>query len=941
MTASALQAIKPPISAAMHFVPIIPLDRADVTLAQAGGKGMNLARLAQAGFPVPDGFMVTTFAYSTFVAQNHLADHISTTLAGVIFDDAVSLQAASVSIRERFAQGALSDELRRALMVSYRLMGEGPVAVRSSATAEDLPDMSFAGQQDTFLNILGMDALAQAVIDCWSSLWTARAMGYRQRNGIDHNEVALAVIVQNMVQSQASGVLFTANPLTGARAQTVIDATLGLGEALVSGQVEPDHYVVERVKGGDKGTRRQGALGTWRIVSKVLGAKALTIRSEAGGGVVTVHEDASAQQALPDDAILALSQVGQEIQNLFGTPQDIEFAWADGALSILQSRPITSLFPVPDLPPNIELGANPDDLRVYFSFGAVQGMLDPMTPLGQDVIKGIFAGGATLLGYHGYTPESQKVLFEAGERLWGHLTPVLNNQRGRKMYLGVFGAVEPGAATAIKRLVNEPGRLPEPGPLRPQTVIRMVRFFVPMLGKVMSSMGRPDHNRAVVQQIMADTIARLAAQAQAATSMADQVRLVEDVAHAAFTVMIPEMVPRIMAGMIGLRVLTVQAKTLTVIDPSITGQTAMEVTRGLPHNVTTEMDLALWTVAQVVQADPASAARMSQGAAPELAEDYLAGTLPYAAQAAIAGFMDRYGMRGLAEIDFGRPRWREQPAQVMQMVQNYLRIDDPNMAPDAVFGRGVAAAQATVDRMAAAASRSGPLGFLKARLIRGMAERARALSGLRESPKFMIIQLFGLARKEILKMGASLVEAGVLAQAEDVLFLRLAEQRELADTPPAQMDKTAWRALVTQRRHVYDREMARRQVPRIILSDGTAFFDGFDESQAGEEVEGVLWGSPVSAGVVEGTVHVVLDPYTAHLLPGEILVCPGTDPAWTPLFLSAGGLVMEVGGLMTHGSVVAREYGIPGVVGVRDATTRLVTGQRIRVDGSSGEIVVL
>ena len=342
-----------------------------------------------------------------------------------------------------------------------------------------------------------------------------------------------------------------------------------------------------------------------------------------------------------------------------------------------------------------------------------------------------------------------------------------------------------------------------------------------------------------------------------------------------------------------------------------------------------------------MQGDPDSAARFAKTDAPVLAEEYLAESLPYPAQAAIAGFMDRYGMRGLAEIDFGRPRWREQPAQVMQMVQNYLRIEDPTMAPDAVFGRWVGAAQATVERLAAAARRSGPLGFLKARLVRGMAQRARALSGLRESPKFMIIRLFGIARQRILEMGAGLAQAGVLAQAEDIVFLRMAELRTLAATPVEQMDKRAWKGLVAQRRQEYDRELGRRQVPRLLLSDGTAFYDGFDDGSGVEESEGVLRGSPVSAGVVEGKVRVVFDPYTAHLLPGEILVCPGTDPAWTPLFLSAGGLVMEVGGLMTHGSVVAREYGIPAVVGVDRATERLQTGQRIRVDGSSGRVEVL
>ncbi len=348
MTAASLDPTTPPRMPTMHYVPIFPLNKADVTLAQVGGKGMNLARLAQADFPVPDGFMITTHAYQAFVAQNHLNDHIRATLAEVIFDDPASLQAASIAIRERFAQGTVADELRRALRVSVHLLGDAPVAVRSSATAEDLPDMSFAGQQDTFLNVLGEAAVIQAVIDCWSSLWTARAIGYRQRNGIDHGEVALAVIVQQMVQSQASGVLFTANPLTGTRAQTVIDATLGLGEALVSGQVEPDHYVLGKNKMGDSGSGKVGAKSEWQIGSKVLGAKALAIRSEAGGGVVTVHEDASAQQALPDGAILALAEMGQEIQNLFDSPQDIEWAWADETLYILQSRPITSLFPVPE-----------------------------------------------------------------------------------------------------------------------------------------------------------------------------------------------------------------------------------------------------------------------------------------------------------------------------------------------------------------------------------------------------------------------------------------------------------------------------------------------------------------------------------------------------------------------------------------------------------------
>ncbi|MCL4832686.1 MAG: hypothetical protein KJZ86_09605 [Caldilineaceae bacterium] len=901
----------------------LPLNAPGATLALTGGKGLNLAKLAQAGFPVPGGFVVTTAGYDAFVDGAGLGGWMAQEVATIDAANPDALNDLSARIRARFRQSPMPPALAETIRAAYTALGGPKVAVRSSATAEDLPDFSFAGQQDTFLNVLGNDKLLDAVRECWSSLWTARAIGYRARNGIDQAAVSLAVVVQAMVQSETSGVLFSANPLTGRRTETVIDAIFGLGEALVSGLVEPDHYVIETASG--------------RILEKQLGAKATVIRGVKGGGTLTASAEAASQQALSDDAIREVTALGKRVADFYGSPQDIEWGYAEGQLYLLQSRAITSLFPVPE----VHADENSDELRVFFSFGAVQGMLDPMTPLGRDVIKGIFIGGGTLFGFQGNTPDNQKVLYEAGGRLWGNLTPVLNNERGRKAVQGAIGAVEPGAATAIKQLVVEPGRLPEPGPLRPETLRRLLGFALPRLTMALGALARPDQHRASAQQVIAATIARIAAQGQTAQSMAQQVQLLEDVAHTAFTVMVPQLLPRILAGMAALRGLTVLAQKLTEIDPSITGQTAMEVTRGLPHNVTTEMDLALWIVAQVVRDDPASAASFTRRDAPALAADYLAGSLPYPAQAAIAGFMDRYGMRGLAEIDFGRPRWREQPAQVMQMVQNYLRIDDPSMAPDAVFGRGVGAAEATVERMVAAARRSGPLGFLKARLIRGMAHRARALAGLRESPKFMIIQLFGVARPAILEMGAKLAGAGVLAQAEDILFLRVAELRGLAATDLARMDKTTWRGLVAERRLAYDRELGRRQVPRILLSDGTAYYEGFEDSQGGEESVGVLRGSPVSAGVVEGKVRVVFDPYTAHLLPGEILVCPGTDPAWTPLFLSAGGLVMEVGGLMTHGSVVAREYGIPAVVGVRAATERLQTGQRVRVDGSSGRVEIL
>jgi pyruvate,water dikinase len=318
--------------------------------------------------------------------------------------------------------------------------------------------------------------------------------------------------------------------------------------------------------------------------------------------------------------------------------------------------------------------------------------------------------------------------------------------------------------------------------------------------------------------------------------------------------------------------------------------------------------------------------------------------LPPPAQEAIAIFMAHFGMRGLGEIDIGRPRWQENPEHIMGVLQSYLKIDDPSLAPDAVFARGEAAAQAAAQKLEAAV-RQLPGGWVKSRLIRFAVRRYRALAGLREAPKFFAIRMMGIIRTGLLASGSEMVAAGLLAQADDLFYLHVSELEELAkqfqgwesgEAPPPRLSDL--RAAIGKRRALRAREMRRGQIPRVMLSDGTAYYQGL---HATEGKEGQMVGDPVSPGVVEGNVRVVFNPLDTHLKPGEILVCPGTDPAWTPLFLAAGGLVMETGGMMTHGSVVAREYGIPAVVGVHQATEQLKTGQRVRLDGSSGKIEIL
>lgn len=901
--------------------PFIPLHSTAATLRAVGGKALNLARLAQAGFPVPNGFFIPTSCYRDFVTSNELSSSIVKALSTINADDTNSFERASEAIQKAFASARMSRGMVASLALGWTWLGAHPVAVRSSATAEDLPQASFAGQQDTYLNITSEEALAKAVRDCWASLWTARAISYRTRNEIDSEQAELAVVVQIMAQATASGVMFTSNPVSGLRAEVVIDATLGLGEALVGGLVEPDHYVV--AKGGQE------------IKGKSLGGKAIAVVSAPSGGVQEEHDDRSNRQALPDSAILKLARLGAEIEERYGFPQDVEWAYvsgpssdqeyqhasASGKLLVLQSRAITSLYPVPD-----GLPASP--ARVLFSFAAVQGLLDPMTPLGMDAIRLIFAGGASLFGIR-WDQHSQQVIRMAGERLWGDITGVIRHPLGPRVLPRIMGGVEPGSLPAVTRLLQDKSVQAGPTRIRPVLFWRLGRFLVPQLVRVLGAVLRPEHTAIRIHRnSQADIQALRNAVLDPANGYdLDHVLEVFRGIGESFVYAVPQIAVGALAGLIPLAL-------LARISEQLTGSRdmALEITRGLPNNVTTQMDLTLWRTVQAIRADSASREFLQSNPPSLVARAFQQGDLPEILRFELQSFLDKYGMRGLGEIDIGRPRWGENPAPVIETLQSYLKIEQGPQAPDAVFRRGELAAERAIEELRTAA-RKTPLGRLKAAMIRGSARRVRALAGLRESPKFWIIQRMAIIRACLLTAGRKMAENGILDQPQDLFYLFLDELEPLADG-----DHRDWRSLIAERKARREREMRRRQIPRLLLSDGRVFYEGLRSSD-GEP--GQLLGSPVSPGSYEGLVRIVLDPHSANLQPGEILVCPGTDPAWTPLFLVAGGLVMELGGMMTHGAIVAREYGIPAVVGVDRATEHLETGQRIRIDGSSGQIQVL
>jgi pyruvate,water dikinase len=855
-------------------------------LSRVGGKAANLGELIAAGMPVPGGFCVTTDAYAR---------------AAVAVDPTDPVRA-----RAALTSAPVPDDVATAVTAGYgALGGDVPVAVRSSATAEDLPTASFAGQQDTYLNVVGVGALLDAVRRCWASLWTDRAVAYRAELGIDDAEVRLAVVVQRMVDAQVAGVLFTADPVSGRRTRSVLDASPGLGEAVVSGMVNPDHLAVEN--------------GV--VVDRRLGDKTVAVRALPGGGTEVVEQAGRAEACITDAQAAALAALGRRVEAHFGAPQDVEWALDDaGTFWLTQARPITSLYPVPP--------SRDGALRAFFCMSLAQGLTRPITPMGLAAFGVIGGTGARMTGLPGphtsdpvapppaYTP--------VGGRLFIDVTAVLRNSVGRAVATFALRFMEARSAVVLRGLFDDPAFASVPQGRRRalrRIVPVLVRFRVPLV------MAQAIVSPTAAHRRIARIGARVAAFPPSAPGATGAERLERATralgsAWSAF----PGSAPAFAAGFV-MRGVARRLAGADLDDVTMDG-----VLRSLPHNVTTEMDLQLWALAQRVRADAASAAAL--GTHPvdvaALAARFHAGTLPGVLQDGLAAFLQRYGHRAVAEIDLGMPRWREQPEHVLGALVNYQRLDDPSAAPDTRFAEGERAARRAVAEVVARVRRRSPW---RARAVGFTLGRMRELVGLREAPKDHLVRLIALARAELAAVGTELAGRGLLDDPGDVFFLDL---RDVA----AALDGADRRSVVAARREEYTRELRRRHVPRVLLSDGTE-----PEALArtgvpddGAQDDGALVGTPASAGTVTAPARVVLDPVGARLEPGEVLVAPSTDPGWTPLFLTAGALVMEMGGPNSHGAVVAREYGIPAVVGVPEATARITTGTRLTVDGAAGRV---
>ena len=844
-----------------------------------GGKGAYLGELSRIeGVRVPAGFCVTTDAFRRIMAGAPSIDDRLGRLSRLNPDDRESIRTLSAEIRRAIEGIPIPDDVTAAVTSAIAQLGErAAYAVRSSATAEDLPTASYAGQQDTYLNVVGPAEILRHVSRCWASLFTERAVTYRLRNGFGHRKLHMAVVVQQMVFPQAAGILFTADPVTGNRKVASMEASFGLGEGLISGLVNADVYEV-----------RDG-----EVVAKAVAAKQLAIHASPAGGTEeqTIDPERQEQPALTDAQVVRLAQLGRRIEAHFGCPQDIEWCLVDDDFQIVQSRPITTLFPIP--------AAGDGENHVYVSVGHGQMMTDPMKPLGLSV----------------WQLTTPRPMNEAGGRLFVDVTRALGSPTSRAGLLEVMGKSDPLIRNALETILDRGDfipSLPDEGPV----------------GAPAGDVPAPiETDPAIVAELIGRTQASIATlkrdiRTKVGSALLDFI--LEDIQELKRILFDPQSHQVFMSAMEAAWWLNEQLQAWLGEKNA-----ADTLTQSVPHNVTSEMGLALLEVADVIRPHPEVVAFLQHVEDESFLDELVKLAGGREARDAILAWLDKYGMRCVGEIDITRPRWSERPTTLVPVILGNIKNFEPG-AGKRRFEQGRQEAWEKEQELLVRL-RALPDGEPKAEEAKRMIDRVRTFIGYREYPKYGMVSRYFVYKQALLEEAERLVQAHVLHEKEDIFYLRFEELQDVVRMN--QVDDQ----LIRERKEAF-RSYQALTPPRVLTSDGEGIAGAYPRHDL---PAGALVGLPVSAGTVEGRARVILDMAEADLEPGDILVTAYTDPSWTPLFVTIKGLVTEVGGVMTHGAVIAREYGLPAVVGVEHATRLIQDGQQIRLHGTDGYVEIL
>ncbi|MCA0350891.1 MAG: phosphoenolpyruvate synthase [Chloroflexi bacterium] len=852
-----------------------------------GAKAANLAALTRiAGIDVPDGFCISTEAFNNLIRTTPTLSELLDQANLLTLNDHHQIRELSTTIRQFIASITIPPELHTA--ISHMLSKFGPTtafAIRSSATAEDSPTASFAGQHDTYLNIIGEAAIIKHIKLCWASLFTERAMIYRIQQGLDQRNPSLAVIIQTMILAQVAGIMFTADPITANRTIVSIEASFGLGEALVSGRVNADSY---RIQNGKQ-------------LATTIATKQLASYPVATGGTreQPIETEQQHQPALNDAQIAQLEQIGRTIERHFGQPQDIEWCLVDNAFYIVQSRPITTLYPIPE--------AHDQNKHVYISVGHQQMMTDTMKPLGLSL----------------WQLTAVRPMVHAGGRLFVDIFADLASPARRINMINALGTADPLLKDALIKLIDRGDFIPvlpddshSPTPSNPNSGEASLEF-----------QSQIENDPTIVANLIKQSELALAMLkqnivTQSAATLCEF--MLQDIQQLKQYLINPQSFGVIMTAMNAAT--WINQRMQQWLDEVNVADT---LSQSVPNNITSAMGLALLDVADVIRPYPAIitylTATNNQAFLDELPQ-FEGGE---AVRKAIMNYLKTYGMRCTGEIDITRPRWSEKPATLIPMLLNNLKSFEYG-ASQQKFEHG---RQTALDKEQELLERLQQLpdGAQKAAATKRVIDLLRNLIGYREYPKYHIISRYFVYKQALQKVADQLVQTNVLHEPTDLDYLTFDELCTAINSKRLDYD------LINQRKSEY-RHYQQLTPPRVMTSDGEIITGSYQRDQL---PTGALVGLPVSAGVIEGRARVILTIEAAELEAGDILVTTFTDPSWTPLFVAIKGLVTEVGGLMTHGSVIAREYGLAAVVGVEHATKLIQDGQRIRVDGTAGSIEML
>ncbi len=847
-----------------------PLAAPGLGVAELGGKAASLARMVRAGLPVPDGFVVDTAAYRRFVAGAGLHDVITRRLHRISADDASGLAAAGADIRRWFADHPVPSDIAIGIRDAYRELGRGRVAVRSSATAEDLPGASFAGQQDSYLNVGHVDALLDAVRACWASLWNERAIAYRARQRVGFDGLALAVVVQRLINAEAAGVMFTAHPVTGANRRIVLESNWGLGESLVGGEVTPDRYEVGR----------RSLLVVRRDIST---KQSMTVRAASGTRTEPVPERLQRMSSLPDRDAMQLAGYGVELATLYGTELDIEWCRADGQVYLLQARPITTGDAGSRDPWNDSRSGN----FLWTNTNVGEAIPDVMTPATWSMVQVFLSDAmatASIPPYVGYG--------RIGGRIYLNVSVMA-------ALSGVVGVNERQFRTLTEEVF---GRLPADIEIPPVKVswLKTLASVVPVAAHVLAEAKRDSRSLeeylAGHPQLCTERRAQIAA-IRSGPELARLWRMRIEPEFHRVSMMLSAATRSSGASFVTTRqrlqslVGDEQANAITAGLGSQSGQLAsLGLLDGLEQLATGEIDRATFNL--------------------------------------------NYGHRSSHEFEISTPRPAEDPAWI-----------DRQLAARPTEGIGYRAMLRRQEEAHDVAWRTLAYDHpLQARLLRWQLDRWAQIARDREHARTEVIRYFWVLRTYVLKAGE------LTGLGEDIFFLDGDEIVAALDGREPDL------AAISRRRDAYERYRALPAYPALISGRFDPFGWAADPDRRtdlflahGQEPgdqqarsKQSVSGFPGSAGVVEGRARVLTSADHGHLLrPGEVLVTSVTNVGWTPIFPRAAAVVTDVGAPLSHAAIVARELGIPAVVGCGNATMRIKTGDRVRVDGSAGLVDVL